>query len=309
MSVPDSQPEQMRTVAATIGERVEELRELLREFLLEHSGSLHDINKRSSSLVFVGPHYAWGDLDQEGRRLQSRLLDDHRRLAALIRALLKTLPAESAKQLERAQEELEELIDQSHLTWVETREEAFAKAEQALDKQLELIAYLYDPIEGDPIYVPDTNALAWNPDLEKWRFAGAPRFTLVLTATVLGELDRLKIEHRNPDFRAKAEGVVNRLKSYRGRGELARGVVLRRNVSTIKTIALEPKVDETLPWLDAANDDDRILASFIEVMRQNPRTPVILVTRDINLQNKADYAGLSFVEPPDPPKSRGRKGE
>ncbi len=34
-------------------------------------------------------------------------------------------------------------------------------------------------------------------------------------------------------------------------------------------------------------------------MHQHPRTPVILVTRDINLQNKAEYAGLPFVEPPD----------
>lgn len=30
-----------------------------------------------------------------------------------------------------------------------------------------------------------------------------------------------------------------------------------------------------LPWLDAANDDDRILAAFVEVMRLHPRTPVI----------------------------------
>jgi hypothetical protein len=289
----------MQTVAETIGGRIEELRELLRAFLLEHSGSLQDINETSSSLVFVGPHYGWGELDQEGRRLQSRLLDDHRRLAALISALLKTLPAEGMNDLERAQAELEELIDQSHLTWVKSREEAFANAERALDKQLELIAHLYDSAEGDPIYVPDTNAVAWNPDLETWRFAEARRFTLVIMATVLGELDRLKVEHRNPDFRTKAEGVINRLKSYRTRGELSRGVVLRRNVSAIKTIALEPKVEETLPWLDAAIDDDRILAAFVEVMRQHPRTPVILVTRDINLQNKAEYAGLPFVEPPD----------
>lgn len=68
--------------------------------------------------------------------------------------------------MEQAQDELEELIDQSHLTWVKTHEEAFAKAERALDKQVELIGHLYDAAEGDPIYVPDTNALAWNPDLE-----------------------------------------------------------------------------------------------------------------------------------------------
>lgn len=92
-----------------------------------------------------------------------------------------------------------------------------------------------------------------NPDLDSWRFGDARRFTLVLTATVLSELDRLKVEHRNPDFRAKVEGLINRLKSYRSRGQLSRGVVLRRDVSTIKTIALEPKVEETLPWLDADN--------------------------------------------------------
>ena len=81
----------MQTVTESIGERIEGLRELLRVFLLEHSGSLRDINEPSSSLVFVGPHYGWAELDQEGRRLQSRLLDDHRRLAALVGALLKTL--------------------------------------------------------------------------------------------------------------------------------------------------------------------------------------------------------------------------
>jgi hypothetical protein len=71
-------------VAAAIDERIEELRELLHEFLLERSDNLRDINTPSDSIVFVGPHYAWGDLDQNGRRLQSRLLDDCRRLAALI---------------------------------------------------------------------------------------------------------------------------------------------------------------------------------------------------------------------------------
>jgi hypothetical protein len=40
-------------------------------------------------------------------------------------------------------------------------------------------------------------------------------------------------------------------------------------------------------------------------MRQYQRTPVVLVTRDINVQNKAEYAS-PFVEPPDPPSSRSR---
>ena len=78
---------------------------------------------------------------------------------------------------------------------------------------------MYDPVEGDPIYVPDTNALAWNPDLEMWRFAGVQRFTLVLTATVLGGSIGSRSNTETPEFRTKAEGVINRLKSYRSRGE------------------------------------------------------------------------------------------
>lgn len=290
----------MKTVSEAISERIEALRELLRVYLLEHSGGLRDLNRDDSAVLIVGPSRAWADLDQDGRRLQSRLLEENRRLAALIRALLTNVPDDGSKDLGRAQETLQELIDQSHLSWVRTTDEAFAEAEKALDTQVELIANLYDPVEGTPVYVPDTNALLWNPDLEQWRFDEAPRFLLVLTATVLGELDRLKIEHRNPDIRERAEGLIRRIKSYRARGELGRGVPLVTRISTIKTIALEARVQETLPWLDASNDDDRILASFVEVMREHVRTPVVLVTRDINLQNKAEYAGLPFVEPPDP---------
>jgi rRNA-processing protein FCF1 len=294
----------MKTVTEALSERIEAERELLREFLLEHSGGLRDLNTPSSSIFIVGPSRSWAPLSQEGRRLQSRLLEMNGRLAALIQALLRNTPEDGAKGLKEAQETLEELIDQSHLAWVKTTTEAFAEAEKALDTQLDLIANLYDPVEGPPIYVPDTNALLWNADLEQWRFERVERFTLLITAAVLGELDRLKIEHRNPEIRERSEGLIRRIKSYRGRGDLSSGVPLVSNVSSIKTIALEPKVEETLPWLDPSSEDDRILASFVEVMREHVRTPVILVTRDINLQNKAEYAGLPFVEPPDPPSKK-----
>jgi len=72
----------VKTVAASIDECVEGLRELLREFLLEHSGGLHDLNRDDSGVFILGPSRAWADLDQDGRRLQSRLLEENRRLAA-----------------------------------------------------------------------------------------------------------------------------------------------------------------------------------------------------------------------------------
>lgn len=53
-------------------------------------------------------------------------------------------------------------------------------------------------------------------------------------------------------------------------------------------------------WLDPANEDDRLLASAIDIMRTNPRAPFALVTRDIKLQNKAEFARIPFTEPPEP---------
>lgn len=116
---------------------------------------------------------------------------------------------------------------------MKTPQDAFAVFERSVATQLELLTHLYDGAKGEPIYVPDTNALLWNVDLETWSFPDIRRFTLLLLPTVLGEIDRLKIEHRNPDVRAKAESLITRLKGYRERGRLLEGVPLRRDRSSL----------------------------------------------------------------------------
>ena len=65
--------------------------------------------------------------------------------------------------------------------------------------------------------------------------------------------------------------------------------------------AAEPDFENTLPWFDPAVKDDRLLAACLEVVGEHPHSPVVLVTLDANMQNKARYAGIPFVEPPDPP--------
>ncbi len=62
---------------------------------------------------------------------------------------------------------------------------------------------------------------------------------------------------------------------------------------------MEPNFSKTLSWLDSSNNDDRILASYIEVMKIYLNSPIVIVTNDINMQNKAEFAGLPFVEPPE----------
>jgi predicted ribonuclease YlaK len=155
---------------------------------------------------------------------------------------------------------------------------------------------------GLDTYLPDTNALLYHVDLDRWSFADSATFELVLAPSVLVELDELKVNHRNPDLREKAEGPIRRIKGYRdrGAGRLSDGVTLRATVSTIRTLAAEPRMEATLRWLDPANRDDRFIASAIGLMRTRPRSVVRIVTRDTNLQNKAEFALMPFCEPPEP---------
>jgi hypothetical protein len=64
-------------------------------------------------------------------------------------------------------------------------------------------------------------------------------------------------------------------------------------------IAVEPRMLESLSWLDPTNADDRLLASIIEIMRLNPHATVTVVTRDLNFQNKLEFARVPFMSPSD----------
>jgi len=67
---------------------------------------------------------------------------------------------------------------------------------------------------------------------------------------------------------------------------------------TVKTRHNEPDMNRTLRWLDRDVADDRIVACVVALQTDYPACRVVLVTGDINLQNKADAA---FVETADAP--------
>jgi rRNA-processing protein FCF1 len=173
---------------------------------------------------------------------------------------------------------------------------AFDTARKALNTQVSLLKRLYSISENKYVVIPDTNALLFNPELQEWSFELVRQFTIVLLPTVLSELDKLKMDHRSESVRQKAEKLIRQIKEYRRRGRLTKGVTLVRNRSEIIAIAVEPKFSESLSWLDAHNHDDRLLASCLEIMRQMPDAQVVLSTRDINLQNKAEFARIPFIE-------------
>jgi rRNA maturation endonuclease Nob1 len=272
----------------------------LREFLLECSG-LEERNMSGPTVAVIGPDHRWTTLDARGRALQAKLLREHSRFSALVQTLLRLSPERSRENAVDAAKTVHSIIDQSEATFTSTTEKALDEALKGLDEQLDEVKALYDPTPGEPVFVVDTSALIWNPDLEEWTFEDALRFSIVLTSTLLGELDELKMRDRDELVREKAEGAIRRIKEYGRRGDIHAGVTLRRDRSTVRMTAVEPDFENTLPWIDPTIKDDRLLAACLEIVREHPHSPVVLVTRDVNMQNKARHAGIQFVEPPDPP--------
>ena len=142
-----------------------------------------------------------------------------------------------------------------------------------------------------PLLVPDTNALLYNTDIDKWNFAEASKFRIMLTPTVLSELDQLKVAGRTDEVRKKSEKLIRQIKEYRRRGPLANGVSVKKDAVELASIAIEPDTEAMLPWLSKENNDDRILASVISIMRSNPSAPVAIVTRDIRRKIHCGWCG------------------
>lgn len=163
--------------------------------------------------------------------------------------------------------------------------------------QFERLLEILDSVAGSGvIVVPDTNSLVGNPDPVDYRgIAGRDTFTFLLLPTVLSELDDLKNLHRNPDFRDKAKKVITRIKGWRNQGSLRDGVTVHGTI-TVRAIANDPNMSKSLSWLDPDIQDDRVVASVLEVQASNPSDQVILVTGDINLLNKADAARINHAE-------------
>jgi hypothetical protein len=243
-------------------------------------------------------NHSWNALDIEGKRIQTRVLENYRHYRDFVQALIRGLPEDGQGDFEDANSTVLTAIEQQVATWAKSPGEAKIKTLAAIDQIQGLLNHLYSP-EGETMVVADTNALLYAPALEHWSFDWCEQFTLILMPTVLSELDKLKIEHRNPDVRAKAERLVRQFKEFLRRGDLLDGVPIVKGRITARSMAVEPRFAQTLPWLDPANNDDRLLASVVELIRQNVRTTIALVTGDINLQNKASYARIPVVEPPE----------
>ena len=275
-------------------------KELIAGVATLHGGNyrLPNINDGFGGIVVLTPTpYHFRELTIDQKRLQSKLLANHRHFFELAVALTNGQPTEVKHKLLGHQETVRAVIEADSVSYP-TSDDAVEGVRDAVTKTLDEILNLFDPTDSGVLLLPDTNALVASPVFQKWVFEDFPRFDILLVPTVLSELDAHCHHHRNEGVRSKAKRVVRQVKEYRRRGSLSDGVYIVKGRTRLFSTAVEPRVSDTLPWLDPAMMDDRILASFVEAVRTHPRSTVVLVTGDINLQNKADFARFPVVEPP-----------
>lgn len=255
----------------------------------------------NSQILVIAPPYYWGKPNEEQTRIQIQLKKDYSLWIERLRFLFECSTEEINKKIDE--------IDKFVLEWIEKKSgwtnDIPSSIEEAKQTFHERVGGFYDLLDilntsesSNVILVPDTNSLIAEPDFSKYESTiHQKNLTIVLVPTVLSELDRLKIIHREPDFREKVNSVIRRIKGLRNQGNLQRGVIFNKTIF-IKMRATEPQFSKTLSWLDATNNDDRVIASVLEIQRENPSSITLLITADINLQNKAEMAKLPFRELP-----------
>jgi hypothetical protein len=295
----------MPTVVENVQKEAYDLLVQTQIFLYAHSSiESCSSNELASSPAGSESFPKWGKLEEVGLEEQARLLQKCDAFFTVLETLLSGRTASCRKEAETAHAEFRGLIRQEERCPYESTDRAVQAANKAMQTALNCLSQLWDGKSGEVCYVPDVNALLYNTQLDEWEFEGVPTFTVVLLSIVLSELNDLKVRG-NEKVRPKAEELVRQIKEYSGKGDLSEGVTLAEGRSVLRSLATDPGMADTLTWLYADRKDARLIASFLEVMRQHPCCEVILVSSDASIRDKASFAALPVIAPPEVSGQRG----
>ena len=255
------------------------------------------LDRHSGGVILVAPDYYWGEPSDEQRQEQLAIKRDYEEWFEVFKLVFANAPVDLGRRMKKADQGMRKWIE-LHSNWSLERDPDSNEVNMRsdADRIMKILAIIEAGGPAQPILVPDTNALIRHPDpIQYGTITEDDSFVFLLLPTVLAELDTLKYTHRNADFREKVNKVITRVKGWRNQGTLRDGVTVNRTI-TVRAVAMEPDMQNTLKWLDKENRDDRIIASVLEVQSAHPTAGVILITGDINLSNKADVARIETAE-------------
>ena len=136
------------------------------------------------------------------------------------------------------------------------------------------------------IYVLDTNVLLHDPNA----IFSFEDNDVVIPLVVIEEVDGQK--RRQDEVGRHGRLVAHHLDQLRLQGKLSEGVSLRQGGKL--RIELKHETPRSLPDdLDPTKPDNQVIALTLQLREEHPETPVILVSKDINVRVKADALNLA----------------
>ncbi len=149
------------------------------------------------------------------------------------------------------------------------------------------------------LFVLDTNILLHDPHA----FLNFQEHDVLIPMTVLEELDHIK--DRNKDVSRDARVAIRALETTLQDVEpeqMVEGVPLNRGELKDSTVTghllilNDHHIENEVSGLPGGENDNRIINAAVHLQKENPKTTVVLVTKDINMRLKAKGAGLKHVE-------------
>lgn len=294
----------MASYFSNITVELDQLKSILWEFIKDLRINYFENDPYSGVFIHAPKYYYDENLTPEKRAQQIEIRTAFLDIKSHLIFLSESLPDDLQKELNDALGNLENEVELNPRFALEGSQAKNAARIKILFSEISDIIAPFGIQQSQKILIPDTNALIKSPDLVDYRqIAGEiKKFSIFILPTVLSELDKLKQSSNREEFRKKVESVISRIKGLRKQGSMLKGVTVDKSI-IVRMIAPEPNFQNNLPWLNSKNADDRIIASTLEIQRAHSSSFVLLVTSDINLQNKAEMAKIPYSEPPNKMKS------
>ncbi|MFZ1322005.1 MAG: hypothetical protein WAT71_10670 [Ignavibacteria bacterium] len=221
------------------------IQEDIKTLFLNHSQIYYE-NYSGGGILVVAPDYHFIELDEAGKKLQNKIFKSWNKTFPKVFFLLSQAHPQDLREVEKYEKWIIQNIQQTYGTYKRNVDEVWNETLEYFTPILNCINSSYSKTEGKVILIADTNSLLYNPNVEKWRYDDFVTFTMILTSTVLSELDLLKINSRNESVRNKSKTIINKIKEYRRRGNLIDGVDVVKNKISILTDPLEPDFENSL---------------------------------------------------------------
>jgi rRNA-processing protein FCF1 len=240
--------------------------------------------------------FRWTQLDPKAALEQSRLVNKFQDLSEEMLGLVSGYSPELQAPMRKAVRKVSNWIQHRSSGGVpgsvETAIDRFVQDSAQLDS---ILARIQSEHPSRTILVIDTSALLDCPNVTILaKDIDIPKSELIITSTVMKELDELKSSRRDKEFIQKVRRAIRSLQELQKTGNLQEGIEISDN-SRIRVVPREPDFSSLPSWIDQSVNDDRIVASAIEIQRSDPSSTTVIITNDLNMQLKADMGHLSTI--------------